>query len=1072
MKQKNILFIFFVTLFAAFACERVDESQLEGNNSTVEKVEMTFTAVIEKEGETKTVLGGEISDNLRKVYWQQEDEIAVIAENNAYNLNPEVSKFVANTASVSESSEFVGTAQLSTRYKAFYPYQSALRDSSNFVIFNLPSEQTYVRNSFDPMAAPMVASAANGGLFKFKNICGVLALQLKGEDKVKSIVFKPVSEPGNPIFVAGDYDVDPFAEGTPEIRFHGNGRQSLTLTCETPVQLDPETPTAFYLVLPPATYERFTIYVTTENGELMIKEGTKPLTVKRADVVRAGALTYVETLPIDLSRRGTANSYIVSGAGFYSFDAGVIGNGSFGLIEGAGFHTDDPSISPVKAEILWQDRDNVIEPGTLSLDTGSMTVSFMTTGREGNVLVAAKDADDNILWSWHIWATDEPKEEVYINSTGSYPMLDRNLGAIAAFSESTDDINGFVYQWGRKDPIRTYNFYSECSKTSIANAVANPNTVYYPSEFEYNPHWQEDDNSMLWTKDQKTIYDPCPVGYKVPHKDVWLSFSKTESYNSNSSNGEVNFSGELWYGLGIYFIYDGTNTTFYPVGTSIRGGEASGNYGDWSEQWTSEASDRSYAIQMEYYYNDLYDFRLSLESTDPMNNALHVRCVKDENHVDMARPSVTVKVTDVTTETAVVQAAITDSGDSPVTARGIIWGTEKGLSLEKGTVVPETQDLIEFNTTLTGLQAGSRYFVRAYATNDGGTAYSKELVIYTPFNGEAQNLSSKGTANTYIVRPVYGEYSFDASVKGNSRESVGQIASVEVLWETTNKVDNLKKGCVLDNVELKGNKVHFRLPFDPVAGNALVAVKDALGTILWSWHIWVVDFDPVETQQTYKSGAIMMDRNLGATTIIPEYGGAENKDYSAFGLYYQWGRKDPLPMFGSLVPENALKLYDNNYPSEANTIEYATKNPTVVYDDVDWNYDNTLWSASKTIYDPCPYGWRVPDMGVWNEWDSAKTGNDDYTHWYSLVESPYSSPNAYYPLGGLFDWNYTWSDNMYDAGYYRVTESDRVLVTYRTYIELWRSIDRARKASVRCMKDVKSSGENEDFSESDDYEWE
>ena len=1069
MKQKNILFIFLVTLSAVFACERVDESQLEGNNSTVEKVEMTFTAVIDKEDETKTVLGGEISDNLRKVYWQPGDEIAVIAENNVYNLNPEVSKFVANTASVSESSEFVGTAQLSTRYKAFYPYQSALRDSSNFVIFNLPSEQTYVRNSFDPMAAPMVASAANGGLFKFKNICGVLALQLKGEDKVKSIVFKPVSEPGNPIFVAGDYDVDPFTEGTPEIRFHGNGRKSVTLTCETPVQLDPETPTAFYLVLPPATYERFTIYVTTENGELMIKEGTKPLTVKRADVVRAGALTYVETLPIDLSRRGTANSYIVSEAGFYSFDANVIGNGQYGIIEGAGFHTEDPSISPVKVEILWQDRDNVIEPGTLNLDLGSMAISFMTTGREGNALVAVRDEAENIIWSWHIWVTDEPKEEVYINSTGSYPMLDRNLGAIHTYGEY-DDIIGFVYQWGRKDPIRTDHFTSVANMSSIDNAIANPTEVYYSS---YNDsHWQQDNNSHLWSMATKTIYDPCPVGYKVPHKDVWLSFSKTGEYNSMT--GEVNISGEYHFALGAYLFYDGTNTTFYPVGTSIRDGQAWGNHGSWSEQWSTEFAGHNQAYHFQFNYSSYYDHNLSLDGTECANYALHVRCMKDENHVDMARPSVTVKITDVTTETAVVHATITDSGDSPVTARGIIWGTEKGLSLEKGngTVVPETQDLTEFNTTLTGLQAGSRYFVRAYATNEGGTSYSKELVIYTPFNGDAQNLSREGTANSYIVRPVYGEYSFDASVKGNSRESVGQIASVEVLWETTNKVANLKKGCVLDNVELKGNKVHFRLPFDPVAGNALVAVKDAFGTILWSWHIWVVDFDPVETQQTYKSGAVMMDRNLGATTVIPEYGGAENKDYSAFGLYYQWGRKDPLPMFGSLIPQDALKLYDNNYPSEANTIEYATKNPTVVYDDVNWNEDNTLWSASKTIYDPCPYGWRVPDMGVWNEWDSAKTGNDDYTHWYSLVESPYSSPNAYYPLGGVFDWNYTWPDNMYDVGYYRAIESDRILVTYRTYIELRGSVDRARKASVRCMKDVKSSGENEDFSESDDYEWE
>ena len=77
MKQKNILFIFFVALSAVFACERVDESKLEGNNSAVETVEMTFNAVIDREGDTKTVLGGELGDGVRKVMWQPGDAIGV-----------------------------------------------------------------------------------------------------------------------------------------------------------------------------------------------------------------------------------------------------------------------------------------------------------------------------------------------------------------------------------------------------------------------------------------------------------------------------------------------------------------------------------------------------------------------------------------------------------------------------------------------------------------------------------------------------------------------------------------------------------------------------------------------------------------------------------------------------------------------------------------------------------------------------------------------------------------------------------------------------------------------------------
>lgn len=1054
MKQKHILSIFLVALSAVFSCERVDESQLEGGDSAAEKVQMTFKAVIDGEDtETKTVLGGALGDDLRKVLWQPGDKIGVSAEtvSNWGNEFSDVSEFTANITSRAESSEFKGGVELGARYKAFYPYQAeTLRDSSNIFVFNLPAEQKYVNGSFDPNAAPMVASAGAGETFRFRNLCGVLALQVKGEGAVKSITFKPVSEPGSVVMVAGDYEVNPFFEDAPVISYHGNGRKSVTLGCDIPVELDPEQATPFYIVLPPAVYERFTVLITLEDGRVMMKEGRNPLTVKRADVVAAGALTYVETIPVDLSSHGTANSYLVSEAGLYGFDASVIGNGEYGIIEGVGFHTDDPAISPAKVDVLWQDRSDVIDG--LTYDEPHRRVIFHATGREGNALIAARDAEDNIIWSWHIWATDKPAEQIYVNSTDEYPMLDRNLGAIVTYAEFGEDINGFVYQWGRKDPIRPDYFDQESNSTSIENSIANPTRVYY----SYDNHWQQDNNTSLWTKSQKTIYDPCPVGYKVPHREVWLSFSKTESYSGDIK--DMNIHGEYQYALGAYMIYDGTNTAFYPVGTSIRNGNAWGNHGDWGEQWTSEASGSNKAYQFELNANSF-----SLDQSEWMNYANHVRCMKDENHVDMAFPVVAItEISGITADAAVVYASIDTDDASGITERGIIWGTQSGLTRENGNVVPASSTQNAYSVSLSGLNSASKYYVRAYATNEKGTGYSKEMTFHTAIGGNPVDLSDGGTANCYIVPPVYGEYSFDASVKGNSEETVGTIASVEVLWESRNNANTLKTGSVVKSVELKNNKVHFQLPPDAKAGNAVIAVKDALGTILWSWHIWVVDFDPVATQQTLYSGAVIMDRNLGATGIVPG-------SLDSFGFYYQWGRKDPfvIPGYMTTAPADAISYQYVDWAN--NTIEFAVKNPTVVYNDANWNDANDLWNSSKTKYDPCPVGWRVPDKAAWTSLYRADNSQEGY---FQLSEKS-GTPTVYIPAAGRTDGDSNISDYRYAGNVWFVERGNSM------YFWIWNSdgqyngwgVDNL--LSVRCMKDMSGqTGSGNDYVVDDEYVWE
>lgn len=95
----------------------------------------------------------------------------------------------------------------------------------------------------------------------------------------------------------------------------------------------------------------------------------------------------------------------------------------------------------------------------------------------------------------------------------------------------------------------------------------------------------------------------------------------------------------------------------------------------------------------------------------------------------------------------------------------------------------------------------------------------------------------------------------------------------------------MEKNCVVKDVVFDVGYVYFTAVAD---GNAVIAVKDAGGNILWSWHIWVTGYDPNNEYDTWCIGVKMMNRNLGALSKEPEDGALTH------GLLYQWGRKDPF----------------------------------------------------------------------------------------------------------------------------------------------------------------------------------
>ena len=91
----------------------------------------------------------------------------------------------------------------------------------------------------------------------------------------------------------------------------------------------------------------------------------------------------------------------------------------------------------------------------------------------------------------------------------------------------------------------------------------------------------------------------------------------------------------------------------------------------------------------------------------------------------------TAAVTDITSATATSGGNITSDGGATVTARGVCWGTSHNPTVS-GSHTSNGNGTGSFTSSITGLTSNTTYYVRAYATNSGGTAYGNEVSFITP----------------------------------------------------------------------------------------------------------------------------------------------------------------------------------------------------------------------------------------------------------------------------------------------------------------------------------------------------
>lgn len=364
-------------------------------------------------------------------------------------------------------------------------------------------------------------------------------------------------------------------------------------------------------------------------------------------------------------------------------------------------------------------------------------------------------------------------------------------------------------------------------------------------------------------------------------------------------------------------------------------------------------------------------------------------------------------------------------------------------------------------------------------------------------------------ANSYIVNPLPGDdqrmYCIPVAWRINTfwqNESVGSSTaytiigdnqwSAAIIWQSSDQqmIEFYNADNIITDKDGRDSPIYYGqtpLRFKPkkgAEGNVLVGVyrtdqpnadNPDKREYSWSWHLWITDYNPDECRNQnwdgrYKyilsngSGEVhhytgklwdaddaiyhnkwIMDRNLGALS-------SQEQSYKAMGYFYQFGRKDPLPISGKVYIYDSVndkykskQLKNSVAFSSLNTLSYIVKFPYEYYggesstygyttgrefiynnpyykniwNDPDWSVALQGGVTNKSFFDPCPPGWRIPEFNVWDKLSKVQQpqnyilidggalfycdGNkgSDNTCWYPGFGNINNSYNQHYQYGHL-----------------------------------------------------------------------
>ena len=269
-----------------------------------------------------------------------------------------------------------------------------------------------------------------------------------------------------------------------------------------------------------------------------------------------------------------------------------------------------------------------------------------------------------------------------------------------------------------------------------------------------------------------------------------------------------------------------------------------------------------------------------------------------------------------------------------------------------------------------------------------------------------------GYENSFCLRPG-NTISFDV----NPRKIYGtwQRSGLPASAPVPDEAEVLWGGGAISSASVHDGKLTVTASSTP--GSALVAIKKS-GTILWSYLIWVTESAPAETTLP------------GGGKILPPLGGQ---------LYFQWGRKDPLLSSASHAANQGTDglAYSIAHPAEFINEDGVTVSARDWFSAGGSGQDSHLWGAdgAKTVWDPCPQGYRVPS-------------EDDVNFDFNFFADNFAEMGYISSHDGLYSYGRTyWTRTPWGESASALDDGDF------TYTNVISSQSREMAAPVRCIKE-------------------
>ena len=259
-----------------------------------------------------------------------------------------------------------------------------------------------------------------------------------------------------------------------------------------------------------------------------------------------------------------------------------------------------------KIEVLW--KSDGIEIKNLSYNDHEIFFKLernrkRKTGENALIAIYDKLCHD-VIWSWHIWYYEGDLSPIYFGDHPRKKTTKNYQFAILPVNLGWNGEIGTYYQWGRKDPFRgdiEKVSVSEKSSPDLTDCIIQPDRMYVKLDYEgcvnlwdarcENIEDEDNQNPNKSRRTIKTIYDPCPPGFKVPGCDVFQALD---------ASGVVG----KWKD-GLYFRGGrscGPNGVFFPA-SGYRGRSSGGllNVSSYGGYWSSASYSSAYACSLGFY---------------------------------------------------------------------------------------------------------------------------------------------------------------------------------------------------------------------------------------------------------------------------------------------------------------------------------------------------------------------------------------------------------------------------------------------------------------------------------------